>query len=252
MNSAPSALEPGNPILGVFAYLDSTLAPELILEAAAYDLENTRHYWPHKSLRRDVRETLNNVFRLQYWDCPLRKELAKFRLYHRNDMADALTAAYFLLKRGANPIDALTADYCLTFHGILTWADLDKIKAELTWENPRATWGHFSSFYEPGDRLIRYKTMGSCGLLLVRGDRLVWDREEIHFCSSRSLRWETDRDHFIALGGNRGFLAGEFIWPPPGWVNPVTDEMEAESLARRPLFKIRDSDSTVIQLPQSH
>lgn len=228
MHSASSSLESGNPILGVFAYLDTTLAPELILEAAAHDLENRYDYWSHKNPRRDVRENLQEAFRLQNIHSPLRKELAKFRLYHRRDMADALTVAYFLLKRGANPIDALTANYCLTFHGILTWEDLDKIKAELTWENPRATWGHFSPFYEPGDRLIRYMTGGSCGLLLVRGDRLVWDREELHLFTTRSLRWKTDCDHFRALGGNREFLAGDFIWPPPDWVNPVTDEEEAD------------------------
>jgi hypothetical protein len=232
MNSAPSTLEPGNPILGVFAFLDATLAPELILEAATHDLENRHDYWSHKNLRRDVGEILQETFRLQNIRSPLRKELAKFRLYHRRDMADALSVAYFLVKRGANPIDALTADYCLTFHGILTWEDLDKIKAELTWENPRATWGHFSAFYEPGDRLVHYQTLGSCGLLLVRGDRLVWDHETIHFCSSPSLRWKTDRDHFMALGGNRGFLAGDFVWPPPDWVNPVTNEEEDEHMKK--------------------
>jgi hypothetical protein len=156
-------------------------------------------------------------------------------------MADALTVAYFLLKRGANSIDALTADYCLKPHGLLTWEDIDQVKAELTWDTPRATWGHFQPFYEPGDRLIRYHTPPSRGLLLVRGDRLVWEYEEIHFCViGRSLRWNADFDHFIALGGNRGFLAGEFIWPPPDWVNPVTDEQEkAYDEEHRQSFKKR-------------
>ena|GEM_PF-6189473 len=60
-----------------------------------------------------MRTTILDVFRLQYRDCPLRKELDKFRLYYRNDMANALTAAYFLHKRGTDPLAALTADFTL-------------------------------------------------------------------------------------------------------------------------------------------
>ena len=30
----------------------------------------------------------------------------------------------------------------------------------------------------------------------------------------------------LTLGGTRGFLNGDFVWPDPDWVNPVTDVEE--------------------------
>jgi hypothetical protein len=41
-----------------------------------------------------------------------------------------------------------------------------------------------------------------------------------------SLRWKTDAEKFEELGGNKGFLNGDFTWPPPDWINPVTDEQQ--------------------------
>ena len=123
-------------------------------------------------------------------------------------MADALTAAYFLELRGADPLAAFTADFTLAPNG---------------------------RFYKEGDRLLSYRRPPSGGFLLVRGGRLVWEYEEIRYLPTGiSLRWNTDYQHFLALGGNRAFLAGEFSWPAPGWVNPVTEEEEMQHLHNRP------------------
>ena len=227
MNSAPSTFEPGNPILGVFAYLDAVLTPEQICEAATHEMEEDRNHLRNRSLRGTVSEIVDRSFRLQFWGCPLRKYLAGFRLYYHLDMADTLTVAYFLLKRGANPIDALTADYSLIPRGLLTWVDIDRVKSNDATKEDRKIWWPFRSFYEQGDRLIEYYYPGNRGYLLVRGDRLVWEDEAFHgnvVCPS--LRFQVEDDHFLALGGTRGFLNGDFVWPDPDWVNPVTDEEE--------------------------
>lgn len=165
MDIASTTLEPGNPILGVFGYLDATLTSDLIAEAAVYDLEHVREHesrdpCPHNSVRIVVRKTIHDSFRLQHWGCPLRKELDKYRLYNPGDMADALTAAYYVLKRGGNPIQALEADYSLRPHGLLTWEDIGKYRAVYCREYDALTgerieiedgeylesiWGHFIS-----------------------------------------------------------------------------------------------------------
>jgi hypothetical protein len=264
MSSTASTLDPGNPILGVFGYLDATLAPELLEEAAVYDLETVREHlssdpWPHNSVRTVVRKTIFDSFRLQHWGCPLRKELSRYRLYYRGDMADALTAAYFMLKRGGNPIDALEADYSLKPYGILTWEDIDKYKAVYRPEFDVITgekieiedgdylesiWQHFSSFHEEGDRLIRYRWPSSSGFLMVRGDRLVWEYETAHMLiSAVSLRWKTDYEHFLALGGSCGFIHDDFVWPDPNWVNPVSDEEECRSLGKTTRVRLASGSS---------
>lgn len=96
----------------------------------------------------------------------------------------------------------------------------------------RSLWSQFGSLYHDGDRFVRYSTPTSAGVLMVRGDRLVWEIEQLHMDISRpSLQFKAEEEKFKALGGNRAFLAGEFDWPPPGWVNPVTDEEEANAPA---------------------
>jgi hypothetical protein len=228
MNSESSAVELGKHILGVFAYLDATLEPDLIEEAANYPIEDNRDWLPFRSLRETVHNQLKGTFRLQYWNCPLSEELGRFRLHHRDDMADALTVAYFLLKRGADPIDALTADYCLIPRGLLTWEDIDKVRAEAPQHDSNAMWWNFSSFYKPGDRLAEYRRPSERGYLLVRGDRLVWEVAASHMnVSWVSLKFRAELAHFESLGGTRGFLNGDFVWPDPNWVNPVSDEEDA-------------------------
>lgn len=237
MNSAPSILEPGNPILGVFGFLDVTLTPDQIDEATVYDVESVREHlscdpWPGNSVRSVVRKTIHDAFRLQYWGCPLRKELDRFRLYYRGDMADALTAAYFLLKRGEDPIKALEEDYSLKPFGLLTCEDIEKTRIEAR-DDSNSDWWQFSRFYKEGDCLIRYHWPSSRGLLLVRGDRLVWEYETLHLCIlGVSPRWSANYEHFLSLGGNQGFLSSDFVWPDPDWINPVTDEEENLSLGK--------------------
>lgn len=69
--------------------------------------------------------------------------------------------------------------------------------------------------------------------MLVRGDRLVWKTEMIHkLLMGVSLKRKAEEAHFVALGGCTAFLNGEFTWPSPDWVNPVSDEEEAASLKK--------------------
>ena len=227
MNSTPTSLEPGNPILGVFAYLDVVLTSEQIAEAASHVLEDDRNWLRFRSLRETVKNMLKGTFRLQLWNCSLTPACERFKIYHRDDMADALTVAYFLLKRGANPIDALTADYCLIPRGLLTWVDIEKMRAKAQPTDSTAMWWNFNSLYKPGDRIAEYRTHSDRGYLLIRGDRLVWEVEAIHMdVLWVSLQFRAEAAHFEGLGGTRVFLNGDFEWPDPNWVNPVSDEEE--------------------------
>jgi len=212
MNPAPTELP--REVLGVFAYLD------VVLTAEEQEKNfNPEHYdGLERMLRTHPRERLKDEFRLMYGDSPLRKALDPFRLYHKEDMAQALLWAYQLHKQGGDPLEALTADYCLRPHGLLTWIPVEEVK-ELGHE--RRIWWDFYRFYREGDRFVRYSVPSSRGLLLLRGDRLVWEHEEFHFCivgpiSKTFRKWTESYEKFKALGGNRAFLAGEFDWPPPG------------------------------------
>jgi len=74
---------------------------------------------------------------------------------------------------------------------------------------------------------VNYHRPHSIGYLLFRGDRLVWRYEAYHLSRmGPSLRWKKDAEKFEELGGNKGFLNGDFTWPPPDWINPVTDEQQ--------------------------
>jgi len=108
----------------------------------------------------------------------------------------------------------------------LTFVDIDDLRNAERDSYQHQRWAQFSGFHKDGDRLLSYRRPASSGLLLVRGDRLVWEYDEIRYCVvDTSLRWNANYEHFLALGGNRAFLAGEFSWPPPDWINPVTDEV---------------------------
>ncbi|WP_367873161.1 hypothetical protein [Luteolibacter sp. Populi] len=228
----PRSLPHDTLVYGVFGFLDAVLQEKEISAAQAGELDRGIEPLDRGRLRRKVTNLIVRTFRLQFYGCPLRDELALFRLYHRDDMADALAHAYGLYKRGQDPLEALTADYCLDSRGLLFWEDIEHLK-QLEARGESSVWSEFRRFYRDGDRMIRCRTPVSHGLLLVRGDRLVWEIEELHLeVYGISLRWVTDLEKFEALGGSRAFLAGEFVWPPADWVNPVTDEEEAKSLGK--------------------
>lgn len=180
--------------------------------------------------REAIAKVLNATFRLQWKGCPLRPFLAKYRLYHRDDMADALAAAYGQHKRGGDPEAALNADYSVEFHGLLYRKDLDEIRNN----SNDYFWRQFRPFFEEGDRIVRQDSIGAYDYyLMVRGDRLVWKVESLHkTLIGVSLKRKAEEAHFLELGGCKAFLDGEFTWPPPDWVNPVSDEEEAASLKR--------------------
>ena len=217
-------------IRGVFAYLDATLPPAAIADLGrdivcmGHDSLTDWRSWPRKAM-----EIIADEFRLMYPHAPIRKALDAFHLYHKTDMASALVCAYRLHLRARDPHEALNADYSVKWGGILSWKSMEEVQHEAG--SGHSLWHRFSSFYREGDRFVGYSLPTVMGTMLVRGDRLVWDVVEMNMCVEKpSLRWLVARDKFQELGGNRAFLAGEFVWPPAGWTNPVTDEQEAEHL----------------------
>lgn len=232
-------------LAGVFGFLDASL-PESLRSAAAeknFGVGRTEKPCDESYF---IAKILNANFRLQWRECPLRKHLANYRLYHRDDMAAALTSAYGRHKRGQDPEAALLADYAMGFHGLLFHEDVEEFKKAAKESYHEFYWNHLRPFYEPGDRVVKYDTISSGGYLLVRGDRLVWEVESIHKCVvGISLKWQAERDHFIALGGSKAFLNGEFVWPPDGWVNSVSDAEETASLSKRPMFDFKEQSRGV-------
>jgi hypothetical protein len=255
----PMAIAPELDLLpGVFAFLDASLPESLRRAAIEKDfgigrlppMPSKTGVWQHvmnwklKSPgdqffigyvvegyeREAIAKVLNSTFRLQWKGCPLRPFLAKYRLYHRDDMADALAAAYVQYKRGCDPEAALNADYSVEFCGLLYRKDLDEIRNN----SNDYFWRQFRPFFEEGDRIVSQVSIGAYDYyLMVRGDRLVWKVESLHkTLIGVSLKRKAEEAHFLELGGCKAFLDGEFTWPPPDWVNPVSDEEEAASLKR--------------------
>jgi hypothetical protein len=270
MNDAPTVAETGIPMAigpeldllpGVFAFLDASL-PESLRQAAVErdfgigrlaPMPSQTSSWQHVMNwklkppgdqffmgyvvegyeREAIAKVLNATFRLQWKGCPLRPFLAKYRLYHRDDMADALAAAYCQHKRGGDPEAALNADYSVEFRGLLYYEDLEKFRNASGDGYLQRLWHPLSVFFEEGDRLVKQDSGPYDYLMLVRGDRLVWKTEMIHkLLMGVSLKRKAEEAHFVALGGCTAFLNGEFTWPSPDWVNPVSDEEEAASLKK--------------------
>lgn len=264
MNDSPTVAETGIPMAippdldllpGVFAFLDASLPECLRLAAVEKDfgigrlapIPSQTSSWQHVKNwklkppgdqffmgyvvegyeREAIAKVLNATFRLQWKGCPLRPFLAKYRLYHRDDMADALAAAYCQHKRGGDPQAALNADYSVEFRGLLYHEDLEKFRDARGDGYLQRLWHPLSNFFEEGDRLVKQDSGAYDYLMLIRGDRLVWKTEMIHkLLMGGTLRRKAAEAHFVALGGYKAFLKGEFIWPPPDWVNPISDDQD--------------------------
>jgi hypothetical protein len=225
-------------ILGVFVYLDAVSEDSIPADLFYASIYRDS---PEELRKKKFADFINTLFRLQWRECPLRLLFAGYRLYFRDDMALALAHAYMLHKDGKDPEEALTADYCPGFMGLLKDLNIDEYRNSEsdTWQ--RRWWNQFAGFYQDGDRFIQYDHRSSNGYLLFRGDRLVWKMEDCRFLLiGCSLRWNTNQEKFIALGNTKGFLNGDFIWPPEDWVNSVTDEQEkAYDEEHRKSFKKR-------------
>lgn len=261
-NDLPMAISPEiDPLPGVFGFLDAAL-PECLRRAAVEkdfgigrqapmpsEAQSRRHYMNWKTKppgeqfsighvvegyeREAIASVLNATFRLQWKGCPLRPYLAKYRLYHRDDMADALAAAYGQHKRGGDPEAALNADYSINFPGLFYHEDIDRFQNDRENGYLQSLWHPLRDFFKEGDRLVKHDWGASDYLLLVRGDRLVWKTEMIHkTIVGISLKRNAAEAHFVELGGCKAFLNSEFTWPPPDWINPVSDEEETASLKR--------------------
>jgi hypothetical protein len=225
----PTELDPRGAICGVFHFLDTTLPESEIGILDTDDIGVGIESKNRNQTRSRIAERIGNTFRLMHWGSPLRLELDAFRLYHKGDMADAITAAYGLRRRGLDPCAALNADYAINWGGLLSWES----EADLLTQAKAGTSSVFWQFQrlhvdKPGDRYVHYSLPTVAGVMLVRGDRLVWEVETLHMTVSGVDRsWNAAHAHFKSLGGPRGFLAGKFDWPPVGWVNPVNDEKAA-------------------------
>ena len=212
----------------VLTFLNTVLTGEEIKQAAEINTGGAQRWFP-RCIRGRIADLINTTFRLQWRECPLRSELAKFRLYHCDDMADALAVAYSNSLRGGDPLDALRADYSvgrLRGYGQLFPADLDEVREQAKNREPCASfiWDSCGRFVEEGDRLVKYHTGAYNGMLLVRGVRLVWDTVLTRYCvMGRSRRKEAAEAEFKRRGGCAAFLAGEFEWPDPSWINPVSE-----------------------------
>lgn len=208
------------PVRGVIAYLDVVLAEDVRLSLKE-DEDNKTEAAPltlWSDVPEKVRKRIKNEFRLMHWGSPLREALARFFLFHHEDMADALMNAYRLHLQGRNPVDALRADYRLKDWGVLNWQSQ---KAVYEANKDHWLWSQFVRFFQQGDRFVHYSRPVSSGTLLLRGDRLVWAVEELHMTISEvPPSWKAMKAKFDSLGGTRGFLAGEFVWPPEGWCPP--------------------------------
>jgi hypothetical protein len=211
-------------ILAVFGFLES------IPEESIPHGHMSSFAWgdtPEELRRKKLADFINSNFHLQSRECHLRETLAKYRLFYRDDMALALAQAYIFHRCGQEPEQALTADFCPGFLGLLKDLETDTYRKADPESWNGQLWRTFARNYEVGDRFVSYNHRHSLGYLLFRGERLVWKYESAHLSWGwSSLRWNTDADRFIALGNTKGFLNGEFIWPPTDWVNPVTDEQE--------------------------
>lgn len=208
-------------IEGVFAFLDTALTDDKIEEAKTIDPEDeSNRYWL-LSPRRQIADLINETFRLQWKRCPLRKELAEYRLYYRDDMADALAVAYSMKLRGEDPEVALNADYDVK-DVILSWQDLNELKLDY-----EGVWREFRRLQEEGDRVVYYNAHNDTGYYLVRGTRIVWKCEAMQFCNRSGLgKYRAAVAEFNRRGGARGFLNDEFVWPDPDWVNPGEPDPE--------------------------
>lgn len=147
----------------------------------------------------NLSETSNTGFRLQFRGGPLWEELAAYRPYHRDDMADALAAAYCLHKDGKNPVEALTADHCYYWGGILTWVDLAEFRRNSAEGRSLDSRASFTQFHREGDRRVRSSLPTLPGHMLVRGDRLVWKAEGLQMCVPPATRLGRQRTPSLSV-----------------------------------------------------
>ncbi|MBK9991054.1 MAG: hypothetical protein IPP19_10045 [Verrucomicrobia bacterium] len=223
MSESTKPSEIPNIIRGVFAFLDATIAPEIVKQIAqgsTVDLQSDRY----GSVLRTLAESIKTEFHLMHWGSEVRKALDAYRLYSAHDMADALSKAYILQRRGEDPRLAFRADYSLKKAGLLYWMTAGDLDTEyfLGATNRQEC----RELYRHGDRFVRAETPGNFDLFHLRGDRVVKRVLLTHGSTGPeiSTRWLADVAKFEELGGTAGFLAGKFIWPPPDWVNPIRPE----------------------------
>ncbi len=227
----------GRLISAVFAYLDTVLAPELVEAAKGFSPNESRHsegWWG--SSRQTVSTLINHTFRLQAAECPLRHELAEYRLYYREDMADTLALAYGLFKTGNDPSIAFARSYDFGEYGFLTWEDVGELRKGEDGSRSHRVWNQLNYHYEPGDRIASFeKSSMDTSYMVVRGHQVAWiQKSNIHVHYTRAhpdFKGDALRDHWLKLGGCPSYVRNDFVWPPENWENPVTDEVEREMIA---------------------
>lgn len=202
---------------GVFAYLDAVLCFDDQAKAGSQDHGVGIGSQQWDGFRAKLAKQILHTFRTQFWGSPLKPILAEFNLFNQEDMSDALAAAYCRYKAGRDPVEALNADYGINHGGLLSWVDMDKFRADAAdMESSEArVWGQFIPEFKSGDRIVHFSLPTSLGYMLVRGDRLVWSVSTLHMSiNGVSPSRNAATEKFKALGGYKGFFAGEFTWPP--------------------------------------
>jgi hypothetical protein len=227
-------------IRGALAFIEAVATEEQKQEAMKTDqgVGVASQQWFKLNVRRALAETVQATFKLNDYygnGSPLAKEMIDFQIYFSEHSADALAAAWCRTKRGGLATDALNADYDFNYGGIYSLEDVDELVAEAKkLENGNTTWDRLRGYYREGDRVFYYRAGGSRGYVVLRGRRLVCDYESLHMQLSREggAKMAGEVKAYRDAGGTEAVLAGKLVWPPPGWVNPVTDE-EAKAIARR-------------------
>lgn len=227
-------------IHGALAFIENVATDDQKREAATTDqgVGLASQQWFKPNVRRSLAESLEFTFKLHGYIgyvSPLAEEMMKFRLYFSKHSADALSAAWCLTKRGGVAKDALNADYDFNRGGILRLEDVDELVAEAKrLENGNTHWDRLKGYFRRGDRVFSYRAGGNWGYVVLRGRRLVYDYETLHMQLSAEggAKLAGEVKAYNEAGGTAAVLAGTLVWPPPGWVNPVTDEM-ARAEARR-------------------
>lgn len=121
-----SPLPETDALAGVFAFLDAALPEDLRRAAEEKDFGIGRVDPCDEAYF--IAKILNSHFRLQWKECPLRRFLARYRLYFRDDMAAALTSAYSLHRQGRDSEQALLGNYAVGFYGLLYHRGIEEFK----------------------------------------------------------------------------------------------------------------------------
>ncbi len=236
--TTPHELTPA--IRGALAYLDAVTTAEQKRMAETTDQELGIKGMNQNLFRENLASVVSRTFKLALlrgFESDLAKELEAYRLYNKSHSADALAAAWCLSRRGGQAQAALMADYDYQIGGIIRHTDIAELQkdAKNARDSDNSTWGRLRGFYRDGDFVLYYRYGGGDGYVVLRGRRLVVNCEALYWQMSHTgvAKIIAEIKAYDEAGGSEAVLAGKLVWPPEGWVNPVTDEQAAAFVKER-------------------